>query len=176
MAKINIIVANLLLEAKAIKKKVDENHIMGLRRDVKEYTPTFNPSKSIINIKFGPSFHLWYYKKKYVVLLDGEPKCWEFKEYPVRDGDGAEIHGHFDKDGKVVENPDEPVLMRQYIDNVFGGLKERQEFTKKIAVKTEAERKEENKAPPISWPMLVMCCLLGAVVVLEVLTMHGVRL
>ncbi len=181
MTKITVLEVSLLQGAKEVKKKIDENHIYGLNGKVPEFTPTFDPSTSVITVK-RPFMHYWKKSKKLVIHLEGQPKCWEFKSYPLKKDDGSEVHGHIELDpksedyGKVIEDSSEPVIMCQYVTDVFGGLRERMEFVAKFEAKMKAERKSEEKPLSLLWPLIGLFVVSCVCVALEVLGLHGVRI
>jgi hypothetical protein len=176
--KVTVLMVDMLLNAKKIRKKLDENHITGIRRDVPDYSPTFNPVRSVITVN-SSWWKFWTKKEKLIILLAGEPRAWEFGGDYVRDSTGKVVHGHYteDPDNPVEFNSADPPLVSRYVTNVFGGLKERKEFTEKVAKKGIAEREnKEDNTKMFFYPLLGTMVLLGAVVVLQILTMHGMKI
>jgi len=148
MSKLHVLEIGLNLEGREKKRRIDQNHILGLRGDVKDYSPTFEPARSVITIK--RRFHK---DKKLVIILDGEQHCFSVESYV---------------DPETNET-------KAYFTRIFGGLKESQEFNKKVASKTKAERKEKQQFNFL-YPLIAFSIMLGAVLIMQLLIARGLKI
>jgi hypothetical protein len=158
--KIDEIFADLTF--KKIKKKIEQNRIVGLNKKLPNFQPTFEVGNSIFTER-KPWYVVWRRKEVKLIHLEGSLTC-----FAIREGEEKEIDVITKgEDGKEVITKER--VKQKYFWNTFGSMEETQKYIKKSVAQARA-----NLGEAIGhWQVMAILLMLTVVIMLQIMVLRG---